>query len=55
MSEEKTYERFNIARRVEHLLLVVSFFLLGLTGLVLKFHSWGVSQWIINSHILILN
>ncbi|MCJ7624623.1 MAG: cytochrome b/b6 domain-containing protein, partial [Anaerolineaceae bacterium] len=48
MSEEKTYERFDVARRIEHLILVLSFFILGLTGLVQMFSQWGISKWTVS-------
>jgi len=38
MSEQtKKYERFNIARRLEHILLIISFSTLAITGLVQKY------------------
>ena len=38
MSDQpKTYERFNIARRLEHILLILSFSTLAVTGLVQKY------------------
>jgi cytochrome b subunit of formate dehydrogenase/mono/diheme cytochrome c family protein len=48
MSEEKTYERFDVTRRIEHLLLVISFFILGLTGLVQMFSQWEISKWTVS-------
>ena len=35
--ETKTYLRFDVARRIEHLLMILSFTTLGLTGLIQKF------------------
>jgi formate dehydrogenase gamma subunit len=40
--------RFSIAQRLEHLLLVLSFTILALTGLPQKFATAGISQFIIN-------
>lgn len=37
--------RFDIHQRLQHILMMVSFTVLALTGLPLKFHSWAVSQW----------
>ena len=48
MSEtEKTYKRFNVDQRIEHALLIISFFLLGLTGLPQKFPFSPISEFII--------
>ena len=39
-SQTQTYQRFPIARRIEHIVMILSFSLLGLTGLPQKFpHS----------------
>ncbi len=43
-SEEKV-SRFDIQQRIQHAVLMVSFILLVVTGLPLKFHNWAVSQW----------
>jgi cytochrome b subunit of formate dehydrogenase/mono/diheme cytochrome c family protein len=45
MSREttRTYERFPLVRRIEHLVMLLSFSTLGLTGLPQKFSSAGVS------------
>lgn len=43
LSEEVS--RFDIHQRIQHLGLMVSFILLALTGLPLKFYDWQVSQW----------
>jgi cytochrome b subunit of formate dehydrogenase/mono/diheme cytochrome c family protein len=48
MSAEKIYQRFDVARRIEHLLLVISFSLLGFTGLPQKFPTLGISQFFTN-------
>lgn len=48
MSEQtKTYQRFSIAQRIEHFVLILSFTLLALTGLPQKFFFSDISQWII--------
>lgn len=46
MSENKsqTYDRFTVSRRVEHLLLILSFTTLALTGLPQKYPLSGISQ-----------
>lgn len=44
MNEQKAfYERFPIAQRIEHLLLVLSFSLLGITGLIQKYSGSNLS------------
>ncbi|HSM25541.1 MAG TPA: cytochrome b/b6 domain-containing protein [Anaerolineaceae bacterium] len=49
MSDQtKKYERFNIARRLEHILLILSFSLLAVTGLVQKYALNTVSISIIS-------
>lgn len=49
MSDQpKTYERFNIARRLEHILLILSFSTLAVTGLVQKYALNTVSISIIS-------
>lgn len=49
MSEPKAfYERFPVAQRIEHLLLVLSFTTLGVTGLVQKYIGAGLSISLIN-------
>ena len=47
MAENKRYLRFDVARRIEHLVLLISFTTLGVTGLVQKFATAGVSDFII--------
>ena len=47
MSAQPTYTRFNIAQRIEHLLLVLSFTILGITGLIQKFIGVDISLWLI--------
>lgn len=43
----KSYLRFAVSDRVLHLLLVVSFTILGITGLVQKYPDAGISIWLI--------
>lgn len=45
---ERTYERFPLARRIEHLVMLLSFTTLGLTGLVQKFALNPTSQFLVN-------
>jgi len=42
-----TVMRFTLDRRIEHVVVLVSFSLLGLTGLIQKFSQASVSQWLI--------
>lgn len=44
---QKTYVRFELGRRIEHILLIASFTTLALTGLPQKFSTAGVSDFII--------
>jgi cytochrome b subunit of formate dehydrogenase len=50
MSEHtsRTYERFPLARRIEHFVMLLSFTTLGLTGLPQKFPSSGISIGFVN-------
>jgi cytochrome b subunit of formate dehydrogenase/mono/diheme cytochrome c family protein len=50
MSEHttRTYERFPLARRIEHLVMMLSFITLGLTGLPQKFPSSYLSIFFVN-------
>ena len=47
MSDEKRYTRFSIFQRVEHILLITSFTLLGLTGLPQKYADTPFCAWLI--------
>src|SRR5512138_2363992 len=49
MSENKQYTRFDVARRIEHLVLIISFTTLGVTGLVQKYAMSGISDAIIQA------
>jgi cytochrome b subunit of formate dehydrogenase len=42
---EKEIVRFDIHQRIQHIGLMVTFILLAITGLPLKFHDWSISQW----------
>jgi len=50
MSEKisRTYERFPAMRRIEHLIMLLSFTILGLTGLPQKYPDSGISLGILN-------
>ena len=45
---ERSYERFPLARRIEHLIMLSSFTTLGLTGLVQKFATSPTSQFLVS-------
>ncbi|HEY5901522.1 MAG TPA: cytochrome b/b6 domain-containing protein, partial [Anaerolineales bacterium] len=45
---QRTYQRFTLAQRIEHLSMLLSFSLLGLTGLPQKFASHPLAQAVIN-------
>jgi len=42
---EKDIVRFDKHQIIQHIVLFVTFIVLALTGLPLKFHDWSVSQW----------
>ena len=44
--EETFFWRFSVLHRLFHLVVLISFTLLALTGLPLKFSSWTLSQWV---------
>ncbi len=46
---ETTYNRFDLPQRVQHLGFLISFSILGLTGLVQKFALSPISEWVIAS------
>jgi len=46
---EKRYVRFELARRIEHAVLILSFTTLGLTGLIQKYASSGISEFLIRT------
>jgi formate dehydrogenase subunit gamma len=37
--------RFDVQQRAQHILIIVSFFFLAITGLPLKYADWGISSW----------
>ena len=41
----ETITRFDIHQIIQHAVLMVSFILLVVTGVPLKFHDWAISQW----------
>jgi len=47
--ETATYKRFALSQRIEHILLLISFGMLCLTGLPQKFVDAGWAQWILNA------
>lgn len=47
MSDDKRYSRFSIYQRVEHFVLILSFTLLGLTGLPQKYADTPFCAWLI--------
>lgn len=47
MSAQKTYTRFTLAQRIEHLTQLVSFTILAVTGLPQKFADQPISDWAI--------
>lgn len=49
MAERKVYTRFELSQRIEHILLIVSFMTLVITGLPQKFASAGISQGMITA------
>lgn len=48
-TENKTYIRFGIARRIEHFILILSFTTLGLTGLIQKYALNEISLWLVSA------
>lgn len=45
----EAYERFSVPQRIEHIVLLLSFSLLGLTGLIQKFAMNAVAAWLIGA------
>lgn len=43
--KEKYFTRFSVSQRIQHVILLGSFFVLAFTGVGLKFHDFAVSQW----------
>ena len=46
-AESRTYVRFPTSYRIEHLVLIIGFGTLAVTGLVQKYFEFGMSQWFI--------
>lgn len=44
-TKEEEIVRFSIHQRIQHILMIVSFTTLALTGLPQKFNTWGISEW----------
>jgi formate dehydrogenase subunit gamma len=47
MTTDSHVIRFNLLRRIEHILLIISFSTLGLTGLIQKYSQAGISEWLV--------
>jgi len=47
VSEQRRYLRFSLSYRIEHMVLIISFGLLGLTGLVQKYATVALAEWLI--------
>ncbi len=47
--EQKKYIRFGVARRIEHLTLILSFTTLGITGLIQKYALNAFSIWLVST------
>jgi len=47
-TNNNTYQRFPLARRIEHLIMLLSFGTLGLTGLPQKYPLAGISVWFVD-------
>lgn len=45
---QEYYVRFSLSQRIEHIVLMTSFFMLGLTGLVQKYSEYAISQSVIS-------
>jgi len=46
-ADKPTYQRFEVSQRVEHILFLLSFTILGLTGLIQKFSAYQLSDTLI--------
>jgi len=46
--KQKQYPRFRIGARIEHIILLVSFSILALTGLPQRFATTGIGEWMID-------
>jgi len=47
--KKRFYQRFSIDQRIEHIVFLVSFSTLGLTGLIQKFFQAGISQFLLEA------
>jgi cytochrome b subunit of formate dehydrogenase len=47
LTHPKTYSRFNLSERIEHAILLLSFTILGITGLAQKFANSQGGEWIL--------
>ncbi len=48
MSEQQQFPRFRVGARIEHVILLVSFTILGLTGLPQKYVESDIGAWMVN-------
>ena len=48
-SEPDYFVRFNLSQRIEHIVLMVSFTMLSVTGLAQRFYTAGWAQWVITA------
>src|SRR3989304_6698585 len=48
-SERDYFIRFNLSQRIEHIVLMVSFTMLSLTGLAQRFYTAAWAQWVITA------
>lgn len=46
-TEPEYFTRFNLSQRIEHVILMVSFTMLSVTGLAQRFYTAGWAQWVI--------
>ena len=46
---KKVYLRFSISERVEHWIFIISFIILGITGLVQRYSDYQISKWVVGS------
>ncbi len=47
LDKKEYFTRFTVNQRIEHIILIVTFVMLSLTGLAQKFYSAGWAEWII--------
>ena len=46
--QKKWYVRFTLSERVEHWIFIISFIILGITGMVQRYSEAQISQWIVS-------